>query len=41
MSEPEKKIIAYIVGRGGKVKPLVLNEEHEVVVEETVVDEGY
>lgn len=40
MSEPEKKVVAYIVDKG-KVKPLVLNEEYEVVVEETVVDEGY
>lgn len=40
MSESEERIIAYIVDKG-KVKPLVLNEEHEVVVEETVVDEGY
>lgn len=37
----KKVIVAYVVGRDGKVRPLIVNESKEVIVEETVVDEGY
>lgn len=41
MSDDEKKIIAYIVGLDGKVRPLTIDVEGEIIIEETVVEEGY
>lgn len=37
-----RKVIGFTTDRNGKVKPIILMDKaKEVVVEETVVDEGY
>jgi len=41
MPEDKGEIVAYQVGRDGKVRPLVRKKDGHVYVEETVIDEGY